>query len=242
MSLEKWTQAYDGGKRFGHMTTNLAECINSVIKGARSLPICAIVKTTFERTKDWFVERGTKAKCMLRAGHLYSEDITAQLYKNEQQSAMYIVQRCDRQNSEFEVQEIPTPQLFRRPMSYKVKLNEWWCDCGQFQALKFPCPHVIVVCSFSHLQLATFIFLVYSLRNILKAHEIQFHPVQNQDYWSPYTGPNMIPDPQMRKGKARRPTTNRIHNDMDDPIPNRPKRCSYCRNECHNRTNSRYRQ
>jgi len=147
----------------------------------------------------------------------------------------------DRQNSEFEVQEIPTPQLRRRPMSYKVKLNEWWCDYGQFQALKLPCPHVIVVCSFFHLQLATFVSPVYSLNNILKAYEIQFHPIQNQDYWSPYTGPNMIPDPHMRRSKAGRPTTDRIHNEMDDPIPNRPKKCSYCRNEGHNRTNCPYR-
>jgi len=29
---------------------------------------------------------------------------------------------------------------------------------------------------------------LYSRINILKAYEIQFHPVQNQDYWSPYTG------------------------------------------------------
>jgi len=29
-------------------------------------------------------------------------------------------------------------------MSYRVKLNEWWCDCGEFQALRLPCPHVIV--------------------------------------------------------------------------------------------------
>jgi len=78
------------------MTTNLAECINSILKGAWSLPICAIVKTTFERTKDSFVERGTKAECMLRVGHLYPKDITAQLRKNEQQSAMCIVQRYDR--------------------------------------------------------------------------------------------------------------------------------------------------
>jgi len=91
ISLEKWTQAYDGGKRFGHMTTNLAECINSVLKGTRSLPICAIVKTTFERRKNWFFERGTKTECMLRADYLYPEDITAQLRKNEQQSAMCIV-------------------------------------------------------------------------------------------------------------------------------------------------------
>ena len=26
--LEKWTQAYDEGRRYGHMTTNLVECIS----------------------------------------------------------------------------------------------------------------------------------------------------------------------------------------------------------------------
>ncbi|XP_027927775.1 uncharacterized protein LOC114184659 [Vigna unguiculata] len=30
--LQKWTQAYDGSSRFGHMTTNLAECMNSILK------------------------------------------------------------------------------------------------------------------------------------------------------------------------------------------------------------------
>jgi len=58
--LEKWTQAYDGGKRYEHMTTNLAESTNSFFRGARSLPICALVKTIFERTNAWFVERATK--------------------------------------------------------------------------------------------------------------------------------------------------------------------------------------
>ena len=33
----KWTQAYDEGKQYGHMTTNLAECMNSVLKGAYRL-------------------------------------------------------------------------------------------------------------------------------------------------------------------------------------------------------------
>jgi hypothetical protein len=35
---EKWTQAYDGGKRYGHMTTNLAESLNSILKGAMHCP------------------------------------------------------------------------------------------------------------------------------------------------------------------------------------------------------------
>jgi len=54
--LKKWIQAYDEGRRYDHMTTNLAECMNFVLKGARSLSICALVKTTFEITKSWFVE------------------------------------------------------------------------------------------------------------------------------------------------------------------------------------------
>ena len=33
ISKRKWTQAYDEGKRYGHMTTNLAEYMNFVLKG-----------------------------------------------------------------------------------------------------------------------------------------------------------------------------------------------------------------
>jgi len=61
------------------MTTNLVESINSVLKGARSLPICALVKTIFERTNVWFVEQATKIQCMLRAEHQFPEDIVTPL-------------------------------------------------------------------------------------------------------------------------------------------------------------------
>jgi len=81
--LEKWTQAYDGGKRYGHMTTNLAECMNSILKGARSLPIWALVKTTFQGTNSWFVERGTKAASMIAGGRQFPEDIVTSFRKNQ---------------------------------------------------------------------------------------------------------------------------------------------------------------
>ena len=34
---EKWTLAWDNGQRWGHMTTNLAETINSFLKKIRNL-------------------------------------------------------------------------------------------------------------------------------------------------------------------------------------------------------------
>jgi len=40
------------------MIINLTEWMNSILKGTHFLPIFAIVKSTFKRTKSWFVEWG----------------------------------------------------------------------------------------------------------------------------------------------------------------------------------------
>jgi len=207
---------------------------------AQSLPISAIVKSTFQKVNSWFVERGMMTDSMLRPGHQYPEDITNLLQKNQQASAFCHVERYNRKNSEFDVQEITTAQLYGRPMSYIVKLNEWWCDCGGFQAFWLPCPHVIVVCSMCHLQLLTYVDPVYTLHNIFKAYELQFHAVRNEDYWSAYMVPNFIPDPHMRRTKSEIPTKSRIHNEMDEVGQNIQKKCSYCRNEGHNCANCPY--
>ncbi|KAL0395932.1 UNVERIFIED_CONTAM: hypothetical protein Scaly_0041600 [Sesamum calycinum] len=38
INKEKWTASHDGGWRCGILTTNMSECINRVLKGARRLP------------------------------------------------------------------------------------------------------------------------------------------------------------------------------------------------------------
>ena len=42
--LEKWTQAFNEGKRYKNMTTNLAESLTSILKGTCSLLIIALIK------------------------------------------------------------------------------------------------------------------------------------------------------------------------------------------------------
>ncbi|GAV69652.1 hypothetical protein CFOL_v3_13153 [Cephalotus follicularis] len=39
----KWTLLYDQGRRWGDMTINMVEIFNGVLKGARGLPITALV-------------------------------------------------------------------------------------------------------------------------------------------------------------------------------------------------------
>ncbi|XP_072062285.1 uncharacterized protein [Arachis hypogaea] len=36
LEYDKWTQQQDGGRWFGHMMTNISECVNSVLKGRQT--------------------------------------------------------------------------------------------------------------------------------------------------------------------------------------------------------------
>ncbi|XP_050895856.1 uncharacterized protein LOC127102541 [Lathyrus oleraceus] len=65
---EKWTRAFDGGQRWGHMTINLAEAMNSVLKETRNLPITALVKSTYYRLGSLFGRRGHQWTKMLASG------------------------------------------------------------------------------------------------------------------------------------------------------------------------------
>ena len=140
-----------------------------------------------------------KGRLYVKSWCQYPEDVTALLQQNHQKSAYCHVQRYDQDNSEFEVQEISNPHQYRpKPIWFTVRLNDWWCDCGHFQASWLPCHHVIAVSSFGHMPLTNFIDQVYSLDYINKAYQVQFHPLRNGDYWSTYTGLNFNPNPQTR--------------------------------------------
>ena len=42
LDTKKWTLAHDGRHQYGWMTTNIAKCINGVLKGAKMLSITAL--------------------------------------------------------------------------------------------------------------------------------------------------------------------------------------------------------
>ncbi|XP_051117305.1 uncharacterized protein LOC127242014 [Andrographis paniculata] len=68
----KWAIAYDEGWRHGIITTNLLECINGVLKGARRLPITALVQLTYDRMVSFFVKRLHDARDKQESGYEWS--------------------------------------------------------------------------------------------------------------------------------------------------------------------------
>ncbi|KAL0367276.1 UNVERIFIED_CONTAM: hypothetical protein Sradi_3617700 [Sesamum radiatum] len=73
INKEKWTASHDGGWRCGILTTNMSECINGVLKGARRLPVTAIVEITLQRTAHYFRERALRSAVMLSNGQLWTD-------------------------------------------------------------------------------------------------------------------------------------------------------------------------
>ncbi|KAH1209247.1 hypothetical protein GmHk_15G043828 [Glycine max] len=82
-----------------------------------------------------------KGACVLPiivlAGHDYPEELAVMLQEN--------CCRAEMHNVYVKVQELANPQLGRQTMTHTIKLNEWWYDCVDFQALRLPCSHIIVV-------------------------------------------------------------------------------------------------
>ncbi|KAI3461654.1 hypothetical protein Pfo_018317 [Paulownia fortunei] len=69
---EKWAFAHDGGWRGGLLTTNMSECINGALKGARRLPLTTIVDITFHRCAQFFHKRVLKADRMMQNNQIWT--------------------------------------------------------------------------------------------------------------------------------------------------------------------------
>ncbi|KAF1892092.1 hypothetical protein Lal_00036447 [Lupinus albus] len=120
---EKWSQAYDQGRRYGHMTTNLAECINGVLKGSRTLPFTALVKATYYRLNEWFIEHRNEASNMIKAGHVYCEELTKVIKENQRQSTCQLVRTFSRETGVSEV-EVVSRSGGRQVRVYTVRLAD----------------------------------------------------------------------------------------------------------------------
>ena len=145
---ETWTLTYDeGGRRSGHMTTNLSEAVNKVLKGARNLPITALVKVVYSRLVTYFVTRAENAEEMLAKDQVFVPKVMDELEKNIALASSYEVTRYNRANSKFEVQEPVNPHTGGGGMKWKVSLYDRKCECGRWQAYKYPSAHVIAGCN-----------------------------------------------------------------------------------------------
>ncbi|KAF1894892.1 hypothetical protein Lal_00022386 [Lupinus albus] len=152
----KWAQCYDEERQYDHMTTNLAE----------APLITAIVQTTYYRLNSWFVDHRDEVVNMIKAWHIYCEELTNVIKENQRQSKCQLVRSFSRETGVVEV-EAPSRSGGRHSKVYT-------CDCGEFQSFRLSCSHAIVTCSNLNLDCLQFISPIYRLDNILKVYGLEF--------------------------------------------------------------------
>ncbi|KAF7831782.1 uncharacterized protein G2W53_014115 [Senna tora] len=202
---EKWCRAYDEGRRYGHMTTNLAECMKSVLKGVRSMPITAMVQSTLYKTANYYHIRQQQALAQIHAGHIYCEEFRKSISKHAAVAYACEIKLQNLQDMEFGV-----------------------------QSLRFPCIHVLAVCSYLNHEHELYVDPIYKLHNIVVAYSYPFHPVVGEEYWPEVPGQRLRPNPAALRPPGR-PRSTRIHNEMDWKEPGEKPKCSLCRGEGHNK-------
>ncbi|XP_072059669.1 uncharacterized protein [Arachis hypogaea] len=230
---EQYALAFDGGYRWGHMTTNLVECINSVLKGARNLPITALVKATFYRLNELFTRKRAEAEARISAGHVFSDVVSSKLHANQLASGNIQVSCFDRLNEVFEVREMPSG------MEFAVDLRGLRCDCGEFQVDRIPCRHVFACCANQRLDWKLYVHDVYKMDQIRRVYRARFRPLGNPTTWPAYNGPRFVPNPYLRRVTKGRPKMTRFLNEMDTRMLRRPRRCRLCGAEGHTRSRCR---
>ncbi|KAF1891500.1 hypothetical protein Lal_00012389 [Lupinus albus] len=184
------------------MTTNLAECVNGVLKSSRALPITALVRALYHRLNSWFVHHRDEASSMV-------------INKNNRKATCQFVRNFSRESGVSEV-EVAARDGSQHSKVYRVRLMQNWCDCGEFQSLRLPCSHTIATCASLNLDYGQFISPIYRLDNLLKVYGNEFQPIGSEEYWPHYSGPTFIPNPLMRRNRTGRPKTTRTHNEMED--------------------------
>ncbi|XP_057734719.1 uncharacterized protein LOC130950210 [Arachis stenosperma] len=232
---EQYTLAFDGGYRWGHMTTNLVECINSVLKGARNLSVTALVKAMFYRLNELFTRKRAEAEARISAGHVFSELVTSKLHANQRAASNIQVSCFDRQNEVFEVRECPSG------VEYAVDLRQQRCDCGEFQVDRLSCRHVFACCANQRLDWQLYVHNVYKMDQVRRVYRARFKPLGNPTTWPVYHGPRFVGNPFLRRVSKGRPRMTRFLNEMDTRMLRRPRRCKQCGAEGHSRSRCRQR-
>ena len=144
--LDTWTQSHDGGRCYRAMTTNISKCFNGVLKGARGLPIAAMVKFTWCKLVAYFHDRHKEITFDLSEGKVWSKYALRIYGSNLRKFAGHFMRAF---NHEAGIYQVVTPYNDYNGgggnHSHEINIVARKCGCGKWQNIKIPSSHAIRV-------------------------------------------------------------------------------------------------
>jgi hypothetical protein len=165
---EHWAEFYFPGRRYGHLTSNIVESLNSWILDAREWPILAMFECIRYQLMKWFDE------------HCTLEDKTTGLLVTKAVEHLQLVTntRAHRYQSVPSVPGIVFEVLScKTNCNYIVNLEERICTCLVWQTSGHPCGHAIAILLQLKLDLQHYVKSFFTLEGYKKTYEQPLFPL-----------------------------------------------------------------
>ncbi|XP_078164777.1 uncharacterized protein LOC144559587 [Carex rostrata] len=210
LALHKWAQVHDRFlNRWGIMTSNGFEVLNSVFRIARQLPVCAIVDKTFYKCVDWFVNRQEAAIGWEATRLDFSLNITLVLHRRNEKARKHDIRPMYYGHNNYEV--IDKDGLLKTGVRGEVRYDVTFppegmpiCVCRRPQLTGISCNHVLAVCFLRRLNPNDYVSPYYSLQNYINTWSGRFNGFGNKWDWSLYNGPIIRPNSdKVNKGRRK---------------------------------------
>ena len=210
-----WANSKFIGQRYGHMTCNIAESLNSSL---RELPVLAMLEMIRHKLMAWFSERREEAHSLvidareqayLRLTSRIEEDVRKAC---ELGRSYRIIAKSD---LEFEV-------LSTKPQV--VHLGSKTCSCCKWQQSGVPCSHAACAILCRNESVHSYVHGAFFLTSYYETYKEEIHPV---------TIPTTLSDilaPATRRSPGR-PKSKRIH---IEEVSKEVHHCTGCKGTGHN--------
>ena len=174
--LQLWALSHDGGRRYGLMTTNISEVFNSILKGARSLPVTALIQLTFIRLNGYFVARRELGANRLASAEQFTPYVDAQIQVRVVKAGSMEIVLYDHVQGLFHVKS-------GRGRTHRLNLHEKKCTWGKTLIYGFPCSHMMAACQHRCVDFRLFVKDYYTTQSYYDTWASLFHPIFNEDEW-----------------------------------------------------------
>ena len=131
-----WAELYFSGRRYGHLTSNIAESFNSCILEAREKPILPMLETIRHHLMDWYTDRPRSEST---TQGLLVKNVANSIQKLANDRARRYRFHTNILDVSYEVQSTETLK------EYRVNLASRTCSCRAWQSTGYPCSHALAI-------------------------------------------------------------------------------------------------
>ncbi|XP_010519970.1 PREDICTED: uncharacterized protein LOC104799254 [Tarenaya hassleriana] len=222
-----WATAYFEGQRFGHLTANIIESLNSWIAEASGLPIIQMMECIRRQLMTWFNER---REISMQWTSILVPSAERRVAEALDLARTYQVLRAN--EAEFEVISHEGNNI--------VDIRNRCCLCRGWQLYGLPCAHAVAALLSCRQNVHRFTESCFTVATYRKTYSQTIHPIPDKTLWREFTdgdqkAAEVVINPPKSLRPPGRPRKRRVRAE-DRGRVKRIVHCSRCNQTGHFRT------